>query len=318
VVRFVFTVEDLARTRFAISPMWELERSLLALRDPSTAALHVPWLRSLSGRLGGIALEPVIALLPPRGYSPDFLTPPPNGPMGDIAEDFAALRNTPVDLIRHDIELYAHEHGATPVTDRWLADPRGTIMAVAATLEAYWDRALAPVWPRLRAFLEADVAHRARRLAEGGPAALFADLHPGVTWDDGCLDVASSHDATIALEGRGLLLLPSVFKWDTPGTVDLPPWQPTVFYPARGSATVWDEGSAAPDGLARVLGATRAAILAALDAPRSTTELAERMDMSAPGVSHHLIALRDAGLVTARRDGRTVLYVRTAPADALL
>ena len=79
-VRFVFTVEDLARTRFAISPMWELERSLLALRDPSTAALHVPWLRSLSGRLDGIALEPVIALLPPRGYSPDFLTPPPNGP----------------------------------------------------------------------------------------------------------------------------------------------------------------------------------------------------------------------------------------------
>ena len=40
--------------------------------------------------------------------------------------------------------------------------------------------------------------------------------------------------------------------------------------------------------------------------------------MSAPGVCHHLIALRDAGLVTARRDGRAVLYVRTPPADALL
>ena len=39
--------------------------------------------------------------------------------------------------------------------------------------------------------------------------------------------------------------------------------------------------------------------------------------MSAPGISHHLIALRDAGLVTARR-ARTVLYVRTAAADALL
>src|SRR4051794_29818257 len=53
-VRFAFSVEDLARTRFAISPMFELERSLLALRDPSTAALHVPFLRSLSGRLAGI------------------------------------------------------------------------------------------------------------------------------------------------------------------------------------------------------------------------------------------------------------------------
>jgi len=47
VVRFVFTVEDLARMRFAVSPMWEAVHSLSALRDPSTAALHVPWLRSL-------------------------------------------------------------------------------------------------------------------------------------------------------------------------------------------------------------------------------------------------------------------------------
>ena len=317
-VRFVFTVEDLARTRFAISPMWELVRSLLALRDPSTAALHVPWLRSLSGRLGGIALEPAVALLPLSGYAPDFLTPPPAGPLGAIDDDLAALRATPVALIRHDIALYAHEHRATPVTDRWLADPEHAVAELADTLAAYWDVALAPAWPRIRAFLEADVAHRARRLAEGGPAALFADLHPGVAWDDGRLDVGSSHDATIALEGRGLLLLPSVFKWDTPGTIDLPPWQPTVFYPARGIATVWDAGNAAPDSLARVLGATRATILGALDAPRSTSELAERLDMSAPGVSHHLIALRDAGLVTARRDGRTVLYVRTPPAEALL
>ena len=56
-VRFVFSLEDLALTRFAISPMWELVRSVLALRDPSHAALHLPWLRSLSGRLHGLALE---------------------------------------------------------------------------------------------------------------------------------------------------------------------------------------------------------------------------------------------------------------------
>jgi hypothetical protein len=35
VVRFVFSVEDLARTRFAISPMSELVLSLVAWGDPS-------------------------------------------------------------------------------------------------------------------------------------------------------------------------------------------------------------------------------------------------------------------------------------------
>ena len=81
-VRFVFSVEDLSRTRFAISPMLELVHSLLALRDPSHAALQVPWLRSLSGRLHGLPLERAAALHPPRGYSPDFVLPLPGRAAG--------------------------------------------------------------------------------------------------------------------------------------------------------------------------------------------------------------------------------------------
>src|SRR5215212_8697989 len=80
VIRFVFSVEDLARMRFAISPMWEV-------------------IRSLSGRLGGIPLEEIVALIPPRGYAPDFLTPAPIGPLGRIEDDLAALRRTPVKQI---------------------------------------------------------------------------------------------------------------------------------------------------------------------------------------------------------------------------
>jgi hypothetical protein len=317
-VRFVFTVEDLARTRFAISPMWELVQSLNALRDPSTAALHVPWLQSLSGRLGGLALEPVIALNPLTGYSPDFLTPPPAGPLGEVEAELAALRATPLDLVRHDMALFAHEHPGVRAADPWLADPARELARLADLFEAYWERALAPAWPRIRAFLEADVAYRARRLAEGGPAALFGELHPGVAWGGDHLDANSSHDAHIELAGRGLLLMPSAFTWASPATIDLPPWQPTVVYPARGIATLWETGAAAPEALARVLGATRAAILASLDAPCSTTELARRLQMSPGGASHHLLALRDAGLATSRREGRAILYVRTPAADALL
>jgi DNA-binding transcriptional ArsR family regulator len=37
-------------------------------------------------------------------------------------------------------------------------------------------------------------------------------------------------------------------------------------------------------------------------------EIAERIDLSYPGVSQHLALLRDAGLVQVRRDGKRRLY----------
>ncbi len=317
VIRFVFSVEDLARTRFAISPMWEAIRSLVALQDPSSAALHLPWLRSLSCRLAGLALEPVVVLIPPRGYMPDFLTPPPGGPLGRIDDDLDALRRTPVKQIRHDIELFGAEHPRSRISDAWLEHPRREVRRLADAVEGFWNRGIAPAWPRIEAFLDADITHRARRLAQGGPAGLFADLHPGVAWADDHLDVVSDREATIELKGRGLVLLPSAFQWARPATIDLAPWQPTLIYPARGIATLWDEGTDASGGLVHLLGATRAAIVVALAAPRSTADVARLLSLSPATASHHLTTLRDAGLATARREGRTVLYVRTPTGDTL-
>jgi DNA-binding transcriptional ArsR family regulator len=37
-------------------------------------------------------------------------------------------------------------------------------------------------------------------------------------------------------------------------------------------------------------------------------EIASRFDMTAPTVSHHLSVLKDAGLVQAERNGRSVVY----------
>ena len=316
-VRFVFSVEDLARTRFAISPISELTHSLLAWRDPSHAALHVPWLRSLSGKLDGLALERAVLLTPGRGYTPDFLAPPPAGPLGSIADDLAALRATPVAQVRDEMRLFASQHARADVA-AWQEHPRRELHALADLFEAYWERALAPVWPRVRAFLDADIAYRARRLASGGPDALFSDLGVAVSWAPPQLDVAvPTHDATIQLAGRGLVLMPSAFSART-FVIDREPWRPTVIYPARGIATLWEEAAPARDGLARLLGASRAAVLADLGAPRSTTELAERLQLSPATTSHHLTALRDAGLVTGRREGRAVLYVRTPLGDALV
>jgi DNA-binding transcriptional ArsR family regulator len=147
---------------------------------------------------------------------------------------------------------------------------------------------------------------------------MFADLNVDVEWHRPHLDVRiPGHDTIFHLDGNGLLLLPSAFAASRPFVIDRAPWQPTISYPARGIATLWDEGTLAPDALVRLLGTSRGGMLADLDAPRSTTELARRLSLSPATASHHLGALRDAGLVTARREGRSVLYARTELGDAL-
>jgi hypothetical protein len=188
---------------------------------------------------------------------------------------------------------------------------------LADTLGDYWRLAVEPHWPRIRALLESDLAHRARRLTAGGQEALFGDLHPAVRWREQRLSVESDYDAVLPLRGSGMLLVPSGFAWQRPASITEKPWQPTLIYPARGIAMLWEPGDAAPEGLAALVGRTRANLLVALDAPRSTTELAERVGVTAGGASQHLSVLRGAGLVTGRRAGRSVLYVRTPLADSL-
>ena len=54
---------------------------------------------------------------------------------------------------------------------------------------------------------------------------------------------------------------------------------------------------------------TRRAILHLLRKEEMTAgDLAARFDMSKPTLSHHFAVLKDAGLVTSRREGQTIWY----------
>jgi ArsR family transcriptional regulator, arsenate/arsenite/antimonite-responsive transcriptional repressor len=54
---------------------------------------------------------------------------------------------------------------------------------------------------------------------------------------------------------------------------------------------------------------TRRAILALLrHEERTAGDLADRFEMSKPTLSHHFAVLREAGLVTSRREGQTIWY----------
>jgi len=112
--------------------------------------------------------------------------------------------------------------------------------------------------------------------------------------------------------------MPSAYMWRKVAAVIDEPWLPTIVYPARGVAELWRAPSAPPEGLARLLGRTRALVLASLDRPLSTTALAALIELSPAGVSRHLLALRGAGIVASARQGHEVRYRRTELGTALL
>jgi DNA-binding transcriptional ArsR family regulator len=337
--RMRFAAEDLLRCRFAISPLRETQGAVRTLSRPDRHGYHLPWLRQARTVAAGLDLAPLRLLVPEAGYGPDFLHPVPEVPLAALEDELAAVRAVDPDEARAQI---AAALARTPGADRsrrgraMLADPAGTVRQLAGLYEHVWAALLAPHWPRLRAVLEADVAYHARRLADGGMQRLFTGLHPQLSWVDGTLittgapaqppeppgldggragaagDGGDTAQGQGQGQGQGLVLVPSVFFWPEAGSPFDPPWQPTVVYPARGIGGLWEEsGPTASTALVRLLGANRAAILSALDAPTTTTALAHRHAMAMSSVSAHLAVLRDAGLLASRRYGHQVLYERT-------
>ncbi|MFB7613339.1 DUF5937 family protein [Kitasatospora sp. NPDC056181] len=315
-----FTARDLARTRFALSPLWEVVASVRILRNPDAHPLYRPWSDQVRPRLAAAGLDwGLLADLvpaPPRAI-PIFIAPPPTTPLSDLTVELAALRATPAERVRAGLGGKRAPRSAR--IDALLADPHGGLAQLAEIVEAFWEIALAPYWPRMRSLLEGDVLHRARLLAEGGADRLLNDLDPAVAWDSETLRIRHrSPGGSLRLGGHGLLLVPSVFAWPRVFSVTAPAWQPTLRYPPRGIATLWERRTAVAQPLAAVLGRTRAHLLAELDLPASTTDLARRTGITPGGVSQHLTALRAAGLVDAHRAGRYVLYTRTEAAEVLL
>lgn len=318
-IAFCFGPEDLGRVRFAISPLFDLVASFEVVREPAASGIHAPWAREARERLRGLDLSLLDAVVPERGYRPDFIDPPPERPIAGLAAELARVRATPPDQVARELGWAYPRRPLPPAARVLIDDPQEGLARLTAVMEEYWRRAVAPHWPALLATLEADVAGRAARLAAGGPLAAIADLHPDVGWRDMAVEVRRDHHESVALAGRGLLLVPSAFAWGRVWAMIDPPWQPAIVYPARGVGGLWAPAErAGGDALAALLGRRRARILAELASPATTQELALRLRASPGGVSEHLGVLRAAGLVVGRREGRAVRYARTEAADGLI
>jgi Family of unknown function (DUF5937)/Helix-turn-helix domain len=311
----------LAHVRFAISPLVEVRRSRRLLDDPAAGALHLPWVVEALKLTADLDLSLLRALDPTGVYTPDFVSPPPDTPLAELEDELAVVAATPPEQARAEVERsYRRKPPLPGVLEPFVADPAAGLAEVVALLRVYWERTLAPHWPRVRALLEGDVLHRARQMADGGAERLFADVDPTVSWADGVLSIdKGSVEQDVDLRDRGLLFVPSAFAWPDVVLVTDPRWQPTLVYPARGVGTLWEtDRPAPPEALGALLGKVRAAVLVALDHPRSTTDLARSLGVSAGGVSQHLGILREAGLVHGHRVGRSVLYLRSPAGDGLV
>ncbi|WP_022889219.1 ArsR/SmtB family transcription factor [Agromyces italicus] len=313
-LRYVLNEDDVGAVRFGISPLCELSLSLRAVREPSRFPLQLPWLKRTAEARAALDLDALTALIDDRLWTPDFLNPRPESPLTRLEDEFAALLDTPGDVIERDLVAV---HGDVP--EVFAGSRRAAMRRIVRALRELWDASFAEYWPRMRAVLEADVVYRGRQIAQGGVASMLNGLSATVDYEGGVVSVRlkDPNDRVQPIDGLGLTLVPTMFT--RRGSAPVGDGPPMIMYPARGQGALWEaEHVANPAAVAAVLGETRARLLSALGDPASSTELGVRFGVTASAVNQHLRVLRDAGLVVSTRYGHSVLYLRSELGASLL
>lgn len=314
-------VDELMNVRFAWSPLFETAGAVRTFVDERTRPYHQGWHHLVAERVSCIDLAPLIAVQPLRGFVPDFLSPPPNTSAPRVREQLAEVRATAAEQVARELRLCRQtvtDPQHQKLIDSYLTDPGAARDLLADRLLEVWRELIAPFWVRIRALLDRDIQDRTRLLARHGLRRVLDELDPRIRWTARGLVIDDGGDATVEVGERGLVLMPSAYLWPVATAVVAKPWQPTIAYPARGIAELWNSPQAPPDALAKLIGRTRAVVLTSLDHPLSTTAVAAYIGLSPAGASGHLVALRNAGLVSIARHGHEVLYRRTALGRTLL
>ncbi len=319
-LRIHFTGADLAGVRMAARPdvLWETVLSFHRLRDRRGALVYGEWRAQTRTRLNG-ETRLLGALVPARGYFPDFLTPPEG--LHGLDPALEALRATPQERMGAELELLAAERPAAAPLPSWTAGlgegrPESFSRLLGA-LRGYHRAAIEPYWTYIQSRVEADRAVRGRALLDGGAEELLASLPPMLRWRAPVLEADYPVDRDLHLDGRGLLLQPSYFCRGSAVTYRDPGLPPVLVYPV--THTEAPAAHAEPDGsLGRLVGHTRSAVLKAIGHGGTTSELARRAGVSLASASQHAGVLRDAGLVVTLRQGSSVLHTLTPLGAALL
>ncbi|GLZ82038.1 putative regulatory protein [Actinorhabdospora filicis] len=190
--------------------------------------------------------------------------------------------------------------------------------AVWQAMRAYYDACLkGDVWHRVQARKATAAAEFADNLAAGGLKAAMNALGPAIRFDGETLEIEDGRpDRQVTLTGKGIRLSPSVF-WQRPAFAEQGfDDRPVLVYPVDTTPGIPEQPNTDP--LVGLLGRTRADVLRAVVGGAGTGEIARRLGVSPASVSEHATALRDAGLVATRRDGKRVRHMPTELGRRLL
>lgn len=282
------------------------------------------------------------ALIPSRGYFPDFLTPVEGQYGWDVGLD--ALRGIRPERLRRELAMLGTgagigaafgmpsgmSGGADALVPRRLRDfmDGGTqhLPQLLGELRGYHRVAVEPYWTHIQAQIEAERAARGRALLDGGADELLASLPPMLRWRAPVLECDYPVDRDVRLRGRGLLLQPSFFCRRTAVTLHDPELPPVLVYPAAVQLVSAPAGGEAARPveeqrqrtLGKLVGHTRSVVLRAIGDGATTSELARRAGVSLASASQHACVMREAGLVTTLRRGNAVLHTVTPLGAALL
>jgi DNA-binding transcriptional ArsR family regulator len=191
-----------------------------------------------------------------------------------------------------------------------LTDPPQVRHAVRALFEACDSEFFCEVWQRVKPHLARD-ARRKRDLFQTTPT--LAEVSPwiGLSDDGSRLLVDKVQDGFATAVGTGVTFLPSVFGSPHLLVVYAPALPPVVQYPVPGvSPGLGPDSTQVQRRLHALDNPIRLRLARSLArSPRTTSELAELWNLSNAEVSRHLAVLKEAGLASAERQGRRVVYL---------
>ncbi|AGM06242.1 ArsR/SmtB family transcription factor [Amycolatopsis keratiniphila] len=305
-----FSAADLARVTLATEPdpLWEVLLSLHVLQSPAVEPRHERW-------RAGLTLSPAMRglfdLAPPRGYSPDFLTPAESA--AGLESGLAALRRTPRHRLRTELARLAGRAMPSRWAARLASGDHTALTDLTRGLADYHRTAVEPSWTRIEHHVRDDAAARTRILVSRGTGGLLGSLHPALTWRGDSLELDGDHLARdLRLGGRGLRLLPSFFCHGRPTVLADPALPPVLVFPAttRPAPVTCPATVSGTDAkrLEDLLGPTRAGTLRAVGDGCTTTELGRRAGVTVSVASYHASILRSAGLITTERAGPAVRH----------